>query len=345
VAVRSSATAEDLPEAAFAGQQETFLNIIGEKALLDAVRACWASLWSERAILYRAHQNVDQASVKLAVIVQKMVQADVAGVMFTAGPVSGARNELVIDASRFEAVVSGLVTPDHLVVNKRSLRVKEERLGRREIIIRSKAGGGTEQVTPTDKNTDAALSPSEVRSLTKLGIQIERHFGAPQDIEWAWVKDEMKPGKFLILQARPMTALPKPLKVTGPMRMVIPMLAEMWITRPYPLDVTTFTGTVERAIGNLLVVMIGKSAPDPIKSWLKKRVWFCASSRQRYTSRRACLSRPGSPYGARVITIRHNGRPTQSSSRCWRARTRSRNVIWLRLPGNKIWRPCTRHWP
>jgi len=267
VAVRSSATAEDLPEAAFAGQQETFLNIIGEKALLDAVRACWASLWSERAILYRAHQNVDQASVKLAVVVQEMVPADVAGVVFTANPISSALDELVIDASPGlgEAVVSGLVTPDHLVVNKRSLRVKEQRLGRREIIIRSKAGGGTEQVIPIDKNTDAALSPSEVRSLTKLGIEIERHFGAPQDIEWACIKDGTKSGKFLILQARPMTALPKPLKVTGPMRMVIPMLAEMWITRPYPLDVTTFTGTVERAIGNLLVVMIGKSAPDPDK--------------------------------------------------------------------------------
>jgi len=265
VAVRSSATAEDLPEAAFAGQQETFLNVIGEQALLEAVRACWASLWSERAILYRTHQDVDQASVQLAVVVQKMVQADVAGVMFTANPVSGARDELVIDASPGlgEAVVSGLVTPDHFVVNKRGSRIKEFRVGRREVIIRSKAGGGTEQVTSTDKHTEAALSPSAVRNLAKLGKQIERHYGVPQDIEWAWIKDGIKVGKFLILQARPMTALPKPLNVTGPMRMVIPMLAEMWITRPYPLDVTTFTGTVERAIGNLLVMMIGKTAPDP----------------------------------------------------------------------------------
>jgi phosphoenolpyruvate synthase/pyruvate phosphate dikinase len=94
VAVRSSATAEDLPEAAFAGQQETFLNVIGEEQLLNAIRACWISLWSERAILYRARQNVDQGTVKLAVVVQKMVSADVAGVMFTANPVSGARDEL-----------------------------------------------------------------------------------------------------------------------------------------------------------------------------------------------------------------------------------------------------------
>jgi rifampicin phosphotransferase len=119
VAVRSSATAEDLAEAAFAGQQETFLNIIGEQELIEAVRACWTSLWSERAILYRTRQNVDQNSVKLAVVVQRMIQSDVAGVMFTANPVSGARDELLIDANPGlgEAVVGGLVTPDHFVVN------------------------------------------------------------------------------------------------------------------------------------------------------------------------------------------------------------------------------------
>ena len=272
VAVRSSATAEDLPDAAFAGQQETFLNIIGEQALLGAIRSCWESLWSERAILYRAHQNVGQASVKLAVVVQNMVPADAAGVMFTANPVSGTRDELVIDASPGlgEAVVSGLVTPDHFVANKRNLRVKEQSRGRREIVIRSKPGGGTEQVTPRDKNNQTTLSPFEVHCLTKLGIQIEQHYGAPQDIEWAFIKDGTKGGKFLILQSRPMTALSPSIKISGPMRMVIPMLAEMWQTRPYPLDVTTFTGTIERAIGNLLTVILGKSAPDPDKALVEE---------------------------------------------------------------------------
>src|SRR5215216_1104300 len=148
VAVRSSATAEDLAEAAFAGQQETFLNIIGEQELMDAVRACWMSLWSERAILYRARQNIDQTAVKLAVVVQKMILAEVAGVMFTANPVSGERSELTIDANPGlgEAVVSGMVTPDHFVVNKRSRRVKEHHPGRREVVIRAKTGGGTEQI-------------------------------------------------------------------------------------------------------------------------------------------------------------------------------------------------------
>jgi rifampicin phosphotransferase len=273
VAVRSSATAEDLPEAAFAGQQETFLNIIGEQALIDAVRACWMSLWSERAILYRSRQNVDQTTVKLAVVVQRMVPADAAGVMFTANPVSGKRDELIIDASPGlgEAVVSGMVTPDHFTVDKRSRRVKEQSLGRREVVIRPKMGGGTEQEISTQNTTTAAALPLRaLQKLTTLGMEIERHYGVPQDVEWAWVQNGSKIGTFFILQARPMTALPEPLHVSGPMRLIIPMLAEMWPTRPYPLDMTTFTGAVERAIGNFLATMIGKSAPSPDESFLEE---------------------------------------------------------------------------
>ena len=266
VAVRSSATAEDLPQAAFAGQQETFLNIQGEQEVLKAVRACWASLWSERAILYRAHQNVDQTAVKLAVVVQEMVPADAAGVMFTANPISGARDELVIDSSQGlgEAVVSGSVTPDHFIVNKRSGRVKEQQSGKREIVIRAKVGGGTEQVSTHQEITGLATLPTlALKRLWKLGVEIERHYGAPQDIEWAWVHDGSKRGELFVLQSRPVTALPEPLRVSGPMRLVLPMLVEMWPTRPYPLDMTTFTGAVERAIGNFLVSVIGRSAPSP----------------------------------------------------------------------------------
>lgn len=268
VAVRSSATAEDLPGAAFAGQQETLLNISGEQALLDAVQACWASLWSERAVAYRVHQGVDQTNVKLAVVVQQMVPADAAGVMFTADPVSGARDVLVIDANPGlgEAVVSGMVTPDHFVVKKRSQRVIGQSIGRREAIVRLKAEGGTERIASTDGQVTApALPPPAIRRLAQLGIQIEQHYGTPQDIEWAWVSNGTRIGKIRILQARPMTALPEPLKVSGPMRLVIPMLAEMWPSRPYPLDMTTFTGTAEGAIGNFLVLMIGRNAPDPNK--------------------------------------------------------------------------------
>lgn len=266
VAVRSSATAEDLPEAAFAGQQETFLNVLGEQELLDAVRACWSSLWSERAILYRARQHVDQNTVKLAVVVQQMVAANVAGVMFTANPVSGERDELIIDANPGlgEAVVSGIVTPDHFIVDKRSRRIKEQQLGKREVVIRAKTGGGTEQVASAEERANTfALTSQAIRKLSRLGIDIENHYGSPQDIEWAWVQDDTELGKFFILQARPMTALPELIKVSRPMRMVVPMLAEMWPTRPYPLDMTTFTGAIERSIGNLLVTMMGKSAPKP----------------------------------------------------------------------------------
>jgi phosphohistidine swiveling domain-containing protein len=273
VAVRSSATAEDLPEAAFAGQQETFLNILGEKQLLEAVHSCWTSLWSERAILYRAQQHVDQQTVKLAVVVQAMVPADAAGVMFTANPVSGARDELIIDASLGlgEAVVSGFVTPDHVIIHKRSLHIKDQQRGSKEILIRSKPGGGTEQVTSAQEIRDtAALSPHVIRKLSRLGIQIERHYGMPQDIEWAWVQNGTSTGTLFILQARPMTALPEPLKINGPMRLVVPLLAEMWPTRPYPLDMTTFTGTIDRAIGALLVAMIGRSAPRPDEAFLEE---------------------------------------------------------------------------
>jgi rifampicin phosphotransferase len=273
VAVRSSATAEDLPGATFAGQQETFLNIVDEAALINAVRGCWASLWSERAMSYRARQNVDQTTVKLAVVIQQMVPADIAGVMFTANPISGARSELVIDASPGlgEAVVAGLVTPDHFVINKRSLRLKEERRGRREVSIRAKAGGGVEQIisSPEDQ-TAPSLSKRALRKLAGLGAAIESHYGTPQDIEWAWQKDSGKTGQFFILQARPMTALPRPLKVNAAMKRVMPMLAEMWLVRPYPLDMTTFTGALERAIGNLLVLMIGKSAPNPDEAFLEE---------------------------------------------------------------------------
>ncbi len=270
VAVRSSATAEDLPEAAFAGQQETFLNVLGEQALMEAVRACWMSLWSERAILYRARQKVDQTTVKLAVVVQEMALADVAGVMFTANPVNGARDEIIIDASPGlgEAVVGGLVTPDHYVINKRWRRVKEQQIGRREVMIRPKKGGGTEQTKQAEETINLpTLSVQAILKLSQLGVDIERHYGVPQDIEWAWIQDRTNVGKFYILQSRPMTALPEPLKVSGLMRKVVPMLAEMWPTRPYPLDMTTFTGTIERAIGKLLVAMIGKSAPNPDESF------------------------------------------------------------------------------
>ncbi len=142
VAVRSSATAEDLPGAAFAGQQETFLNVIGPQALLEAVRACWASLWSERAVAYRSRLGYVEVP-EIAVVVQRMVPSEHAGVLFTADPVTGARDRVVIEASPGlgEAVVSGLVTPEHVVVDRHG-RLAERRPGRHEVVIRGRADGG-----------------------------------------------------------------------------------------------------------------------------------------------------------------------------------------------------------
>ncbi|MFC7744433.1 PEP/pyruvate-binding domain-containing protein [Nocardiopsis composta] len=143
VAVRSSATAEDLPGAAFAGQQDTYLNVIGAHDLLDAVRRCWGSLWTDRAVAYRRRIGIDPAEVRIAVVVQEMAPAEWAGVLFTADPVSGDRERIVVDAGRGlgESVVSGLVTPEHYVLDRHG-SVLEHRAGRGEVVVRAAEGGG-----------------------------------------------------------------------------------------------------------------------------------------------------------------------------------------------------------
>src|ERR687894_396950 len=148
VAVRSSATAEDLPHASFAGQQDTYLNVVGDEAVIEAVRRCLASLWTDRAVSYRATNRIDPRSVRLAAAVQRMVEAEVAGVLFTANPLTGRRRQAVIDASPGlgEAVVSGAVNPDHFVVNTVTGEIVEHRLGDKRVAFRAAAGGGTESV-------------------------------------------------------------------------------------------------------------------------------------------------------------------------------------------------------
>jgi len=205
VAVRSSATAEDLPFASFAGQQETYLNVIGIEALLDAVRRCWASLWTDRAVSYRASNGIDHRAVRLAVAVQQMVEAAVAGVLFTANPLTGRRRQAVIDASPGlgEAVVSGAVNPDHFVVNTASGEIVERRLGDKRLVIRATAGGGTQRAELTDGNTKACLSDEQIHALAALGARVEAHYGAPQDTEWAIDPS----GKLWLVQSRPITTL------------------------------------------------------------------------------------------------------------------------------------------
>jgi rifampicin phosphotransferase len=182
VAVRSSATAEDLPGAAFAGQQDTYLNVVGEAAVIDAVRRCWASLWTDRAIAYRSRIGIDPEEVKIAVVVQRMINADVAGVMFTADPVSGERNTIVVDASSGlgEAVVSGLVTPDHYVLDDQG-GVQDYQPGRREVVVRSAAAGGVIH-EPGRSSRTQRLPDSALTELADLGATVARHFGRPRTL-------------------------------------------------------------------------------------------------------------------------------------------------------------------
>src|SRR5215204_6149580 len=240
VAVRSSATAEDLPEAAFAGQQDTFLNVVDERALLDAVQRCWASLWTDRALAYRQRQGMDQQTVKLAVVIQQMVPAEMAGVLFTANPVTGARDETVVDASPGlgEAVVSGQVTPDHFTLRKRPWGwvVTERSPGKREVMIRARSGGGTEHLEGSAATDVPELPDRALRRLARLGAAIEDHFGRPQDAEWAYAE-----GRVRLLQARPMTALPPPaVRLNRRQRLTGSILLELLPDRPYPIDVTTW---------------------------------------------------------------------------------------------------------
>jgi phosphohistidine swiveling domain-containing protein len=203
VAVRSSATAEDLPEMSFAGQQDTFLNIVGDEALLQAVVNCWSSLWTARAIGYRARNDIPQGDLALALIVQEMVQSESSGVLFTANPLTGKRSETVIEATRGlgEALVSGQVEPDQYVVEVANGRILNRTVGSKALSIRGRAGGGT-ITQPEQVTTRPALPDDAVAELARLGQQVAELFGAPQDVEWAWAG-----GRLYLLQSRPITSL------------------------------------------------------------------------------------------------------------------------------------------
>lgn len=205
VAVRSSATAEDLPGASFAGQQETYLNIHGTTAVLEAVKQCWASLWTARAIAYRLKQQIDQETVALAVVVQKLIFASAAGIMFTANPVSGKRDELVINAAwgLGEAVVSGAVTPDTITIQKTTGRVLQQDIAEKSVMTIRNEEGTSEVPVPDAYKKQAVLTEAQLSELAQLGTKLEQFYGMPMDVEWT-----LAAGKFAIVQARPITALP-----------------------------------------------------------------------------------------------------------------------------------------
>jgi phosphoenolpyruvate synthase/pyruvate phosphate dikinase len=211
VAVRSSATAEDLPEASFAGQQDTYLNVRGAEAVLQAVKRCWASLWTARAIGYRARHGIDQGAVSLAVVVQMLVPAEAAGIMFTANPITGKRDQAVISAAwgLGEAVVGGLVTPDSLTVDKATGEVLARETADKQLMTVRVDGGTEEQPVPEKLRNAPVLDDEQATELVQLGVRIEELYGMPMDIEWAIVDGDDAQHRFTILQARPITALPE----------------------------------------------------------------------------------------------------------------------------------------
>ncbi|MDR7235926.1 phosphoenolpyruvate synthase [Neobacillus drentensis] len=202
-AVRSSATAEDLPQASFAGQQDTYLNIIGKEAILQHISKCWASLFTERAVTYRIKNGFDHRKVYLSVVVQKMVFPQAAGILFTADPVTSNRKVLSIDASfgLGEAMVSGLVNADNYKVCNG--KVIDKKIFTKKLAIYALGDGGTkEQEIESEKQNRQALTDEQILQLERIGRKIEAHFGCPQDIEWCLV-DEI----FYIVQSRPITTL------------------------------------------------------------------------------------------------------------------------------------------
>ncbi|NMB78402.1 MAG: phosphoenolpyruvate synthase [Methanomicrobiales archaeon] len=204
VAVRSSATAEDLPDASFAGQQETFLNIRGDAALIDAVQRCWASLYGARAIYYRARQGFDDHTVNIAVVVQQLVHSEKAGVMFTSHPITGEPRSIIEGSWGLgEAVVSGTVSPDNYVFDQKSEKVVDTYIANKKVEIIADGNHGTKVVDVTGARQDArVLSDKEIAKLAMYGKIAEDHYGIPQDVEWGIVGETI-----YILQSRPITTI------------------------------------------------------------------------------------------------------------------------------------------
>ena len=205
VAVRSSATAEDLEDASFAGQQATFLNVRGKKDVLEATKRCWASLFTSRAIYYRQSKGFVHSKVFISVVMQKMVNSDSAGVMFTVNPITKNMEELIIEGNfgLGESVVSGMITPDSYFVDKKTLKPKNISIGTKRIAIYRGAKGKNFEKKLSEKEAEKqVLAETQITEIARLGILIEKHYKKPQDIEWAIEK-----GKIYITQSRPVTTI------------------------------------------------------------------------------------------------------------------------------------------
>lgn len=226
VAVRSSATAEDLPDASFAGQQDTYLWLTGYPAVREHVRRCWASLYTSRAIVYRLRNNIPEQDLSMAVAVQKMVNARSSGVAMTLDPANGDRSKIVIDASWGvgEMVVSGQVTPDNILLDKVMLTVVGEHLGDKhaELVPDPRTGSLVEREVEPDRRAVRCLTDDELLAVAALAKRAEKHYGCPQDVEWALDADLPGGENLLLLQSRPETvhsaapAAPATPRASGP---------------------------------------------------------------------------------------------------------------------------------
>ncbi len=264
-AVRSSATAEDLPTASFAGQQDTYLNIIGKEAILKHISKCWASLFTDRAVIYRMQNGFDHKKVYLSVVIQKMVYPEAAGIMFTADPITSNRKLLSIDASfgLGEALVSGLVSADCYKVQEEEIVAKM--IATKKLAIYGQKEGGTEtrQIAPDQQKTQT-LTEQQILQLARIGRQIEAYFGCPQDIEWCLVDDT-----FSIVQSRPITTLyPIPEANDQENHVYVSVGHQQMMTDPMkPLGLSFFLLTTRapmRKVGGRLFVDITHNLASPV---------------------------------------------------------------------------------
>jgi pyruvate,water dikinase len=206
VAVRSSATAEDLPEASFAGQQETYLNVRGDANVIETVRKAWASLFTARAVFYRAEKGFDHLKVGIALPIQIMIESEASGVMFTIDPVTNNKSNIVVEAiyGLGELIVQGAVTPDHYVVDKKKMVILKKHISRQEMVMKLKGGKNQELKIKSKDAKKQKISDKQIISLAKYGKKLEKHYFFPQDIEWA-----IEDNNIFIVQTRPITTISK----------------------------------------------------------------------------------------------------------------------------------------
>ena len=246
VAIRSSATTEDMPTASFAGLYESYLNVKTLEEAFIAVRHCWSSLWTPHALSYRARLNIASQTVSMAVIIQQMVQADASGVLFTINPVSEMHEEIVINATRGvgEALASGQITPDTIIVEKSSGRITKREIGNLPLMAPSSDSSMSDDEVKTVRQRQFVLVDEQVTQLVQLGERVEQYFGAPQDIEWAIAGEQI-----FIVQARPITTLVTISSAPRSQAVLIPPGDDTWDreldTPPQPYDMWTRTNVGE----------------------------------------------------------------------------------------------------